>query len=261
MKSLVLTLTQEELLLIASCKAMLDNGAWLDHISKLAENSLHLILSALPPIVEEMAAKATDFCLKQATSWAITSMGPQHCPILRKKWHHHAATTVTGAVGGFFGLKCLVAELPISSTILLRSIACIAQREGLDLQDPAIRLQCLSVLSLGGACPEKKQWGYWTTRKAAAAALTQVLEWNGEAAAPKMVAFVTEIGARFGLKLSQKIAVQICPVVGSLTAATLNNLFLYHHEKLAEAHFTIERLCRTYGENAVRKAYAAADRE
>ena len=43
-----------------------------------------------------------------------------------------------------------------------------------------------------------------------------------------------------------------------LFAATLNNVFLYHHDKLAEAHFTIERLCLTYGEAPVRKAYAAA---
>ena len=41
-------------------------------------------------------------------------------------------------------------ELPLSTTIMLRSIARIAQSEGEDLEDPATALACLQVFALGG---------------------------------------------------------------------------------------------------------------
>ena len=39
---------------------------------------------------------------------------------------HRAMVIVSGAVGGFFGLPGLIVELPISTTLMLRSIADIA---------------------------------------------------------------------------------------------------------------------------------------
>ena len=43
---------------------------------------------------------------------------------------HRAMVLVSGAVGGFFGLPGLIVELPISTTLMLRSIADIARSEG-----------------------------------------------------------------------------------------------------------------------------------
>ncbi len=57
---------------------------------------------------------------------------------------------VSGAVGGFFGLPGLIIELPISTTLMLRSIADIARSEGEDLSSFDAHLACITVFALGG---------------------------------------------------------------------------------------------------------------
>ena len=52
-----------------------------------------------------------------------------------RKLHSGLAWT-SGAIGGAFGLAALAVELPVSTTIILRAIAAIAQKEGEDLADP-----------------------------------------------------------------------------------------------------------------------------
>ena len=61
----------------------------------------------------------------------------------------------SGAIGGAFGFAALAVELPISTTILLRSIAEIARAEGEDLSRPEARLACLEVFALGGQKPDE----------------------------------------------------------------------------------------------------------
>jgi EcsC protein family len=56
---------------------------------------------------------------------------------------------IAGGVSGFFGLTTLPLELPITTMLMLRSIANIARRYGEDLTQPATRLACLEVLALG----------------------------------------------------------------------------------------------------------------
>src|SRR5207248_2064595 len=62
---------------------------------------------------------------------------------------HLAAVAASGAVGGAFGLATLPLELPLSTTLILRSVADIARGEGEDLEDPEGLLSCLEVFALG----------------------------------------------------------------------------------------------------------------
>jgi hypothetical protein len=57
---------------------------------------------------------------------------------------------VNGAVGGFFGLPGFIVELPISTTLMLRSIADIARGKEEDLSSMDAHLACLTVFALGG---------------------------------------------------------------------------------------------------------------
>src|SRR5260370_306088 len=66
-----------------------------------------------------------------------------------RKLHSGLACT-SGAIGGAFGLAALTVELPVSTTIMLRAIAAIAQQEGEELTDPRTGLACLEVFALGG---------------------------------------------------------------------------------------------------------------
>ena len=45
------------------------------------------------------------------------------------------------------------------------------------------------------------------------------------------------------------------PLVGALGGAAVNYAFIEHFQEVARGHFTVRRLERAYGKEAVRKAY------
>ncbi len=54
---------------------------------------------------------------------------------------------------------------------------------------------------------------------------------------------------------AQKAAAQAVPVQGAISGAAVNSLFMDHFQGLAQGHFTVRRLERTYGKGTVRLAY------
>ena len=88
----------------------------------------------------------------------------------RRNRAHKSAAAASGAFGGAFGLAALPVELPISTTILLRSIAEIAREEGEDLSAPEASLACIEVFALGGQEEEEAVFesGYFAVRAALA---------------------------------------------------------------------------------------------
>ena len=79
---------------------------------------------------------------------------------------HKALVTASGAAGGAFGLAALPVELPVSTIIVLRSIADIARSEGEDLSHPEASLACLQVFALGGrsGSDDASESGYFALR-------------------------------------------------------------------------------------------------
>ena len=73
--------------------------------------------------------------------------------------------------------------------------------------------------------------------------------------APFLVRFLTQIASRFGVVVSQKIAAQAVAVVGALGGAAVNLAFIEHFQDVARGHFTVRRLERVYGADAVRAEY------
>jgi hypothetical protein len=77
----------------------------------------------------------------------------------------------------------------------------------------------------------------------------------GGETAPILLRLMSQIAARFGLVVSQKIAAQAIPVLGALGGAAVNLAFAEHFQSLAGGHFIVRRLQRTYGHAPVRAAY------
>jgi hypothetical protein len=73
--------------------------------------------------------------------------------------------------------------------------------------------------------------------------------------ASAIVRLLGQIGSRFGVAVSQKLAAQAVPVVGALGGAAVNAAFTEHFQTLARGHFTVRRLERIYGRVVVRAAY------
>jgi hypothetical protein len=145
---------------------------------------------------------------------------------------------------------------------MLRSIADIAQNEGEDLSDPEAALSCVEVFALGGRAgsADASESGYFAVRGMLAKAVTEAARFVAERGvikegAPILLKFVTQLAARFGLVVTQKVAAQALPVVGALGGAAVNYAFIEHFQEVARGHFTVHRLERLYGKDKIRTEY------
>ena len=200
--------------------------------------------------------------LTRTLELAIFSLGSQR-ETRRRPIYHRALGAISGAASGLFGLPAVLAELPVTTGIMLRSIADIARSEGENLDDPDTRLACLEVFALGGhpADDDAADIGYYGVRVALAMHLTRVSEQVVERgivrwSQPALVRFVAEVAARFGVVVTEKAALQMVPLLGAGTGSLLNLIFMEHYQDIARAHFTIRRLERTYGAALIEREYA-----
>ncbi len=192
------------------------------------------------------------------------SSGPYSASMLG----HKLSAVGAGAVGGFFGPLSTLVELPVTTALMMRSIADIAVSEGERLHDSLeARMACVLVFALGGRThdDEDAEIGYYGLRIALGLHFENLIEYVGKSEGthiPAIVNLVRAIAARFGVVLSDKTAAQMVPVAGALSGAVLNLMFMQHYQDVARGHFIVRRLERTYGAERIRDAYQQlAERE
>lgn len=174
---------------------------------------------------------------------------------------HKLMASGTGAVGGFFGPLSTLAELPVTTTLMMRSIADIAFSEGERLRDNAdARMACIQVFALGGRTrdDEDAEVGYYGMRLTLSLHFENVIEYIGKTEGPHIpgiINLVRAVAARFGVVVSDKFAAQMVPIAGAISGATLNLIFMQHYQSVARGHFIVRRLERTYGAERIRDAY------
>ena len=176
---------------------------------------------------------------------------------LASTWVDRAAAVVAGAVGGGGGVATTVVELPVTTAFLMRAIAQIAVREGEDLHTDEAKLQCLQVFAMGGPSPgeDSVDGGYYAMRVGLAEFLPRFVDRPLGEFLPKLIVKVAE---RFQVSAATKISAQSVPAIGAISGAAINLAFLNHFQDKARGHFTIRRLERRYGQQAVQLAYAEA---
>ena len=251
---------------LAAAVRRLEAPRFVGRMAALAGRPAELMARALPAATSGIVAKAAESALTRALGVALFSLRGQK--FVGGRVAHSALASASGAVGGAFGLAALPIELPVSTAIMLRTIASIAREEGEDLADPGTRLACLEVFALGhtgAAAAEGAEAGYFALRAllarglalAADTAMHRATAHGGSALAHRVLAHraVAPIVARFGAVVSQKLALQGMMVVGAVGVAAVNLAFIEHFHSLARGHFTVRRLERIYGAEAVRAEY------
>lgn len=182
---------------------------------------------------------------------------------------HKIATAATGAVGGFFGMSALAIELPVTTAIMMRSIADVARSEGFALTDIAVQKACVEVFALGGKseADDASDSGYYASRAMLAQALkhttTELIglagKRSGEGAARALgssfAKLIDAVATRFGIVMTEKMAVQIVPALGAATGAAINAVFTDHYQDMARGHFIVRRLEAKYGTEHIEAAY------
>jgi hypothetical protein len=144
---------------------------------------------------------------------------------------------------------------------MLRAIADVARANGEDPARPRTRLACIEVFAFGGRsrADDHAELGYYELRLGLAWQFTSVpaLEAGAGPALPQPIGLLRAIGARFGVVVTDKAAAQAVPILGAVAGAAVNALFMDHFLTVADGHFTVRRLERTYGRAAVEAAYRA----
>jgi len=254
-------ISNSDLEIIADAKRIIETETLATQISRFVGEGVNIVTKHLPDSAQQQIVKSLNLTLTKATEWSWLTTGTQETPILRENWVHSTAVSLTGLIGGSLGLATALWEIPITTTIMLRNIGCIAEAEGLDMSQESTRLGCVSVLAMGGDPTKAKgeELGYWATRQTMAALVSESLMWSGRGVSPALVRFITATTARFGLVISEKTALQMVPFLGAGAGLAINNIFLDHYQNIAKAHFSLERLSLKYGEAAVKAAYESQE--
>jgi hypothetical protein len=155
-------------------------------------------------------------------------------------WLNTAMTTALGAAGGFGGLPSALAELPVTTTVLLRSIQGVAVEHGFDPAEESVQFDCIQVFAAAG--PLGKNDGadlaFLSTRVALSGAAVQAL--------------IARVAPRLAIVLGQKLAAQAVPVLGAVAGAATNFAYTSYYQDIAHVHFRLRKLAietdRPHGE-------------
>jgi hypothetical protein len=253
---------------LASARDVLEHPGLAIRLADVVGRPIDGLVQRLPDGARKAIASGTQRALRSSLDVALRTLDGR-ARTAPADWLHRGVVVASGAVGGAVGLAGLAVELPFSLTVMLRSIADHARAQGEDLGDVAARLECLTVFAYGSRSEgdDAADSAYFAVRAALARSVGEAAAFvaqrgvagaAGERAAPALVGLVSRIAQRLGVAVTDKAAAQLVPVLGAAGGAAVNALFIQHYQETARAHFTVRRLERAHGAEAVRRAYDAA---
>ncbi|MGI4815766.1 MAG: EcsC family protein [Janthinobacterium lividum] len=280
-------LSAQDLQALKQAKQRLEHAGLAVKLAGLLGTPFEKLLTYLPASANELVLGVSRTALEKCLSLALRTLDRQslETPAPHNRWHKLAVAT-TGAAGGAFGLLALPIELPLTTTVMFRSICDIARSEGESLESLDTGLQCLLVFAMGGPARSASQpfnadadagsvamhgngdlqddapFGYFVVRSAMAQAVSQasaelVARNAGHHGGAMLGRFVQAVASRFSAQVGEQIAARSLPVIGAVMGAAANTVFIGHFQDIAQGHFTVRRLERKYGEAVIREQYAA----
>ncbi|PVA10514.1 protein EcsC [Pelagivirga sediminicola] len=185
------------------------------------------LLERLPDGVRGRLEGRTEQALQMAMGAAHRSRGMVGG---QPGWLNRAVTTAMGAAGGFGGLPSALAELPITTTILLRAIQDVASEHGFDPSEEGVRFDCVQVFAAAGPLDhdDGADLAFLGARVAVSGKTVQAL--------------ISKVAPRLSVVLGQKLAAQTVPVLGAAAGAVTNYAFTDYYQQMAHVHFGLRRL-------------------
>ena len=196
-------------------------------VLNLIGGSAEGLLDKLPKEIRNRLDGATETALAAAMRAAHGSRG-----IVGDQpgWLNVAVTTAMGAAGGFGGLPSALAELPVTTTVLLRTIQGVAVEYGFDPEAENVQFDCVQVFAAAGplGSGEGADLAFLTSRVALTGSTVQAL--------------IAKVAPRLATVLGQKLAAQTVPVLGAVAGAATNYAYTSYYHEIAHVHFGLRRL-------------------
>ncbi len=252
---MVLILDEQDLIDLRWAHKHLEHPSLAARLSNSIGTPVEFGMKLLPKRWYEKLHSALEASIQQALNLAVESM--ERTSTSQPDDNLHKLLVMgSGALGGFFGPLALLAELPLTTSLMLRSIADIAHSEGEDLNLLSSRLACMEVFALGGRSKQDTaaDTGYYGLRISLGMHFSAFQAASGTSI-PAGIELVRAIASRFGVVVSNKAAAQMIPLAGAVSGATLNLIFMQHFQDVARGHFMLRRMEREYGSQNVRLAY------
>jgi len=231
--------TESELVeLLAIAEIHEDASGGLLELAAKAGKGADKVIDWLPDNFEDKLQGVVDLALRQAYAIAFTTHGGRRRkaakPNRNSEGFHRFAAGVAGAVGGLGGIATTLADLAVTTTLILRSIQEIAAAYGEDLDDPAVRAQCIAVFGSGGPLgdDDSLDTGLWAGR----IALSN----------QSVTATISAVVPQFGKMLSQGLLARAAPLIGAAAGAAINTAFTGYYQKMAHVNFRLRRLARRH---------------
>ena len=254
-------LTRTELADLKQARALLENPGFTIRLASTLGSPLEQGFALLPRGWSEVVNRAARAALMRALSLAVVTLGKRN-PRPARELFHKVLAGASGGIGGAFGLGALPVELPLSTAIMLRSIADIARSEGHDLSHIQTRLECLEVFAFcgGKAARGATESTYWVTRSALSKTVSEAASYLAQKGAlkptaPALARLVNELASRFGVVVSEEVAAKAVPIIGAASGGVINVLFIAHFQDMARGHFIVKRLEARYGTDRVKLLY------
>ncbi len=247
---------------LQAAKNLLENPGVAAKLTNFIGTPIEKGLGLLPGNWSKNIGGLTQAALLKASEAAIFTLKNIPGEASSNIWHK-LGVALSGGVGGFFGIASIAAELPISTSIMLRSIADVARGQGESITSTETKLACLEVFALGGNSKsvDGTESGYYAVRATLAKSIADASEFlakktMAKEGSPVLVRFVAKVAERFGIQVTQKAAAQAVPAIGAAGGAIINTVFIDHFQDMARGHFIVRKLERKHGKELVGRLYA-----
>ncbi|MBB94036.1 MAG: protein EcsC [Rhodobacteraceae bacterium] len=196
-------------------------------VLNMAGSQADALIDRLPAGVRDNLVDATEAALRLSMRAADSSRAAVPD---QKRWVNTAVASALGAAGGFGGAPTALMELPVTTTLLLRSIQGAARAEGFDPAAESVTFDCIRVLSAAGPLEDDDgaDLGFYTLRMTLTGGAVQKM--------------ISAVAPRLALVMGQKLATQTVPILGAVAGATTNYVYARYYQDIALVHFGLRRL-------------------
>ncbi|VEN75413.1 conserved hypothetical protein [Candidatus Desulfarcum epimagneticum] len=239
---------------------LLESGGFAGTMGNWFAGVMDKISDRFPQKWREMILFSAVLAIEKSWEFTVGMMSGSHEPS-ESELTHKIRATISGAAGGV-AIPTLLAEIPVTTVIMLRSVADIAREEGEDFRDINSGIACLEVFALGGekTGEDAAETGYYRTRdflQRPVAESSAYIAQKGAigVGAPFLAQLAAKIAARYQTAISARLAAAVVPAAGAICGAAVNIVFIDYFQKKARGHFIMRRLERKRGLEPVRQAY------